>query len=154
MPMTSRVNPQLIAGLLFVLIGAAFLLGSLDLSYGTWRKIGPGAFPGLVASGLIAMGLIVAFTAEKHEAGKKQPSLYSSKVTFIIAAIVVFGLVVRGGGLLPAIFCCCFISSFASRPLQPAKSALYGLGLGAACSLAFIKGLGMPISIIGPWFGF
>ncbi|MBP2561672.1 hypothetical protein J2857_004462 [Neorhizobium galegae] len=151
--MTSRLNPQLIAGLVFVSIGAAFLLGSLDLSYGTWRKIGPGAFPGLVASALIAMGLIVAFTARRHDAGEEPPSLYSSKVMFIITAIVVFGLVVRGGGLLPAVFCCCFISSFASRPLRPVKSALYGLGLGAACSLVFIKGLGMPIAIIGPWFG-
>ncbi|MEN3149667.1 tripartite tricarboxylate transporter TctB family protein [Neorhizobium sp. IRAMC:178] len=151
--MTLRLNPQFAAGLVFVLIGAAFLLSSLDLSYGTWRKIGPGAFPGLVASALIAMGLIVAFTAKKHHAGEEPPSLYSSKVMFIIAAIVVFGLVVRGGGLLPAVFCCCFISSFASRPFQPVKSALYGLGLGAACSLAFIKGLGMPIAIIGPWFG-
>ncbi|KAB1083137.1 tripartite tricarboxylate transporter TctB family protein [Neorhizobium galegae] len=151
--MTSRLNPQLIAGLLFVLIGAAFLLSSLDLSYGTWRKIGPGAFPGLVASALIAMGVIVAFTAEKLNAGKEQPSLYSSKVTFIIAAIVVFGLVIRGGGLLPAVFCSCVISSLASRPLRPVKSMLYGLGLGTACSLAFIKGLGMPIAIIGPWFG-
>lgn len=151
--MTLRLNPQFAAGLVFVLIGAAFLLGSLDLSYGTWRKIGPGAFPGLVASALIAMGLIVAFTAKKRHAGEEPPSLYSSKVMFITAAIVVFGLVVRGGGLLPAVFCCCFISSFASRPFQPVKSVLYGLGLGAACSLAFIKGLGMPIAIIGPWFG-
>jgi hypothetical protein len=151
--MTSRFNPQLIAGLVFVLIGAAFLLSSLDLSYGTWRKIGPGAFPGLVASALIAMGVIVAFTAEKHDTSKEQPSLYSSKVTFIIAAIVVFGLVIRGGGLLPAVFCCCVISSLASRPLRPVKSMLYGLGLGTACSLAFVKGLGMPVAIIGPWFG-
>jgi hypothetical protein len=151
--MTSRLNPQLIAGLVFVLIGAAFLVDSIGLSYGTWRKIGPGAFPGLVASALIVMGLIVAFTAKRHGASEEPLRLYSSKLPIIIAAIVVFGLVIRGGGLLPAVFCCCFTSSLASRPLRPVKSALYGLGLGAACGLAFIKGLGMPVAIIGPWFG-
>jgi len=152
--MTARLNPQILAGLLFVSIGAAFLLGSLDLSYGTWRKIGPGAFPALVAVLLIAMGIIVAFSGSKSGVAEAPLRLYSAQLPVIIGAIVVFGLVIRGGGLLPAVFCCCLISSFASRPLRPVKSAIYGLALGIACSLAFVKGLGMPVSIIGPWFGF
>lgn len=151
--MTARLNPQILAGLLFVLIGTAFLIGSFDLSYGTWRKIGPGAFPALVAVLLIVMGIIVGFTARKSNAEEAPLRLYSSNLPVIIGAIVVFGLVIRGGGLLPAVFCCCLVSSFASRPLRPIKSALYGLALGSACSLAFVKGLGMPVSIIGPWFG-
>lgn len=152
--MTSRLNTQLIAGLIFVLIGCAFLVGSFDLSYGTWRKIGPGAFPALVAVALIAMGVIVATTS--RGAGKTDASLrlYSPQLPVIIASIIVFGLVIRGGGLLPAVFCCCLISSFASRPWCPVKSTLYGLFLGAACSLAFVEGLGLPVSIIGTWFEF
>lgn len=152
--MTARLNPQILAGLLFVSIGVAFLIGSFDLSYGTWRKIGPGAFPALVAVLLIVMGIIVGFSARKSDAKEAPLRLYSSNLPVIIGAVVVFGLVIRGGGLLPAVFCCCLVSSFASRPLRPVKSAIYGLALGAACSLAFVKGLGMPVSIIGPWFGF
>ncbi|EHS49718.1 hypothetical protein PDO_3027 [Rhizobium sp. PDO1-076] len=152
--MTARLNRQILAGLLFLSIGAAFLIGSFDLSYGTWRKIGPGAFPALIAVLLIVMGIIVGLSARKSGEDEAPLRLYSSNLPVIIGAIVVFGLVIRGGGLLPAVFCCCLVSSFASRPLRPVKSAIYGLALGAGCSLAFVKGLGMPVSIIGPWFGF
>jgi hypothetical protein len=152
--MTSRLNPQLIAGLIFVLIGSAFLVGTLDLSYGSWRKIGPGAFPALVAMALIFMGLIVAISARGAAVPTGKLRLYSPQLPVIIAAIIVFGLFIRGGGLLPAVFCCCVVSSLAARPWSPVKSALYGLFLGAACGLAFVKGLGMPVAIIGPWFGF
>jgi Tripartite tricarboxylate transporter TctB family len=152
--MTRRLNPQILAGLLFVSIGAAFLIGSLDLSYGSWRKIGPGAFPALVAALLMVMGMIVAWTGRRSEGNEPPLRLYSPQLPVIIGAIVVFGLVIRGGGLLAAVFSCCLLSSFASRPFRPVKSALYGLALGAGCCLVFVKGLGMPVNIIGPWFGF
>lgn len=151
--MSSRLNADLIAAILFVLIGCSFLAGTFDLPYGTWRKIGPGAFPALIATALIAMGILVAIAALRS--GVRGPILRFdfAKLLVIIASIVVFGIVIRGGGLLPAVLCCCCIASLASRPFRPVAMALYGLFLGAACSLAFVVGLGMPVSIIGPWFG-
>ena len=150
--MSSRLNADIIAGLFFVLIGICFLAGSFELPYGTFRRIGPGAFPALVAVGLIAMGVVVFISGRRSTAKIAPAQVHIQKVFVIIASIIVFGLVVRGGGLLPAILCCSFIAALASRPFQLAKMALYGLALGAICSLIFINGLGMPVPIIGSWF--
>lgn len=151
--MSSRLNADMIAGIFFVLIGACFLIGSFDLPYGTWRKIGPGAFPALVAASLVAMGILVFVTGKRQTRVAVPLGFQAQKLLVIIASIVVFGLVMRGGGLLPAVLCCSFIAALASRPFQPVRMAIYGVVLGAACSLAFIQGLGMPVAMIGPWFG-
>jgi putative tricarboxylic transport membrane protein len=150
--MSSRLNADIIAGLFFVLIGTCFLVGSFDLPYGTFRRIGPGAFPALVAVGLIAMGITVFVSGRRSTAKIAPAHVHIQKVFVIIASIIVFGLVIRGGGLLPAVLCCSFVAALASRPFQFTKMAFYGFALGAICSLVFIKGLGMPVSMIGPWF--
>ncbi|MDH7797097.1 MULTISPECIES: tripartite tricarboxylate transporter TctB family protein [unclassified Beijerinckia] len=153
--MNSRLNSETIAGLLFILIGAAFLMGSYGLAFGTWRKIGPGGFPAMVSVVLIAMGLLIAIKSLTAKAADTERLFFHfGNLAVIIAAIVIFGLTVRGAGLLPAVLACCVVAAGASRPFQPLTMMAYGLFLGAACSLVFVKGLGMPVAIIGPWFGF
>ncbi|MBN9081464.1 MAG: tripartite tricarboxylate transporter TctB [Rhizobiales bacterium 62-17] len=150
--MNSRLNSETIAGLLFVLIGAAFLIGSYGLSFGTWRKIGPGGFPAMVSVALIGMGLFVAIKSLRTNGGEPL-SFQFGNIAVIVASIVVFGLTVRGAGLLPAVLACSLVSALASKPFRPLIMIAYGLFMGAACSLVFVKGLGMPVAIIGPWFG-
>lgn len=152
--MSSRINTELLSGILFIFIGSLFLIGSLDLPFGTWRKIGPAGFPAIVAVGLVFMGGIIAFKAIKAGPTGDPLRFHPSKLLVIIASVVVFGITVRGAGLLVSVALCSLIASFASRPFRPIAMGLYGLFLGAACSLAFITGLGMPVRIIGPWFGF
>ncbi|EUB99801.1 hypothetical protein PMI07_006082 [Rhizobium sp. CF080] len=151
--MSSRLNADIIAGLFFILVGTCFLVGSFELPFGSFRRIGPGAFPALVAVGLIAMGLVVFVSGRRSTAKIAPAHVHIQKVFVIIASIIVFGLIVRGGGLLLAVLCCSFIAALASRPFEFAKMVLYGLALGAICSVVFIKGLGMSVPIVGPWFG-
>ncbi|WP_313618752.1 tripartite tricarboxylate transporter TctB family protein [Agrobacterium sp.] len=152
--MSSRLNTELLSGLLFILIGSLFLIGSLDLSYGTLRRIGPGRFPAMVAVGVIIMGVIIGLKGLKLGAAGETLRINPSRLVVIIASIVIFGLTVRGAGLLISVALCSLIASFASRPFRPITMGLYGLFLGGACSAAFIIGLGMPVRIIGPWFGY
>lgn len=152
--MFQRLNPEALAGGLFIAIGAAFLLGSFELSFGTLRRIGPAGFPALVACGLITMGVIVVFQAIRSKVRHDSVRFHPGKLAVIILSIVVFGLTVRGAGLLVAVALCSLTAAFASRPFRPVRMALYGLVLGTLSSLAFVTGLGMPVAIIGPWFGF
>lgn len=152
--MSSRINTELLSGILFIFIGSLFLIGSLDLPFGTWRKIGPAGFPAIIAIALILMGALVAFKAIKTGPTGDVLRFYPSRLIVIIASVIVFGITVRGAGLLVSVALCSLIASFASRPFRPIVMGLYGLLLGAMCSLAFITGLGMPVRIIGPWFSF
>jgi putative tricarboxylic transport membrane protein len=152
--MSSRLNTELLSGLLFILIGSLFLIGSLDLSFGTLRRIGPGGFPAMVAVGVIIMGVIIGLKGIKLGAAGETLRINPSRLVVIIASIVIFGVTVRGAGLLISVALCSLIASFASRPFRPIAMGLYGLFLGGACSAAFIIGLGMPVRIIGPWFGY
>jgi hypothetical protein len=153
--MNSRLNGETIAGLLFILIGGAFLASSFGLAFGTWRKIGPGGFPAMVSLALIAMGILVAIKSlSANGAEKESLSFHFGNLAVIVASIVIFGLTVRGAGLLPAVLACCLVAAGASKPFRPLPMIAYGLFLGAACSAVFVKGLGMPVAIIGPWFGF
>ena len=72
-------------------------------------------------------------------------------LVLILAAPVVFGLTVRGLGLLPAIALVALISSFASRRMRPVLAAAITVVLTAFCVLVFNVGLGLPIRLIGPW---
>lgn len=152
--MSSRINTELLSGLLFILIGGLFLLGSMDLPFGSLRRIGPAGFPAMVAVGLIAMGAIVALKGVKIGQTGEALRFYPSRLIVIIASIVIFGITVRGAGLLVSVALCSLTASFASRPFRPVAMGLYGLFLGAACSVVFITGLGMQVRIIGPWFGY
>lgn len=152
--MSSRLNTELLSGILFMLIGSVFLIGSVYLPFGTLRKIGPAGFPAMVAIALLIVGALIAIKAVRSGAAGEVLQLHPSKLGVIIASILVFGITVRGAGLLVAVALCSLIASFASRPFRPVVMGLYGLFLGASCSVVFITALGMPASIIGPWFGF
>lgn len=152
--MSQRLNPEVLAGALFTAIGLAFLIGSFELSFGTLRKIGPAGFPALVAVGLVAMGVLVLIQGLRSTARHEAVQFFPGKLAVIILSIVVFGLTVRGAGLLFAVALCSLTAAFASRPYRPIRMAIYGVLLGGLCSLAFVTGLGMPVAIIGPWFSF
>ena len=64
---------------------------------------------------------------------------------------VLFGLTVRGLGLLPAIAIVASISSFASRRMGIVLAAGITVVLTVFCVLVFNVGLGLPIRLIGPW---
>ncbi|MET0173929.1 MAG: tripartite tricarboxylate transporter TctB family protein [Agrobacterium vaccinii] len=151
--MSRRLNADMLAGGLFMVIGAGFLIPSIQLPFGTLRRIGPASFPTMVASGLIVMGIIVLIQSFKATASQEAVHFNLSKLGVIVLSIIVFGITVRGAGLLVSVALCSLTAALASRPFRPLPMAIYGLLLGTVCGLAFVTGLGMPVAIIGPWFG-
>ncbi len=144
---------DLICGLVFVVIGLLFAVGSTDLDMGTATRMGPGYFPMVLAGLLILLGLIIA--------GKSfgQPDAAIGGIPWramllIIPALCFFGFAVRGIGLVPGIFIVALAASFASSKMTPLLAVLLSAGLSIFCSLVFVKGLGLPIQLIGPWVRF
>ena len=71
----------------------------------------------------------------------------------IVAATVVFGLLVRGAGLAIALPLFVIMTAFASVKFRWGPSLVLAAGTTVFCVLVFVKGLGVPLPIIGRWFG-
>ena len=74
-------------------------------------------------------------------------------VILILGAPLVFGLTLRGIGLVPAVFVMVLIASLADPEFDLRFSLLVSAGLALFCWLVFGLGLGLTVPPIGPWLG-
>ena len=72
-------------------------------------------------------------------------------LVLIVGATLFFGLGLRGLGLLPVLLVVVFATAWASRYASLKASAALALGIALFCSGLFIKGLGLPLPLTGPW---
>jgi hypothetical protein len=140
------------AGLLFIAIAALFALGTQELDFGTARKLGPGAFPLLLAGALGLLGLVIVVQAFRNPA-THQVVIPWRGILLIVVAPVVFGLTVRGLGLVASIALVVAISAFASQRMSARLAVMLTVGLTLFCVLVFRIGLGLPLKLVGPWLG-
>ncbi|MGE0211919.1 MAG: tripartite tricarboxylate transporter TctB family protein [Parvibaculaceae bacterium] len=151
--MTSLNIRDAAAGAIFLVIGALFALGTLDLDMGSGLKMGPGFFPLILAVTLMLLGLGVIGTAFLT-ASEPIGTVPWRGVALILLAPVVFGLTVRGLGLVPALALATLIASFASRRMNPIIAVLVTVGLVLFCVVVFHYGLGLPVRLFGRWLGY
>ncbi|MBL9035010.1 MAG: tripartite tricarboxylate transporter TctB family protein [Rhodospirillaceae bacterium] len=141
---------DLTAGLLFIAIAALFALGALGQDLGTPRKLGPGAFPLLLSGILALLGAAVALKAFRTPAGGPVTIPWRG-ILLILVGPIIFGLTIRGLGLLATVALIVAVSTYASRRMSLWLSLAITIGLTAFCMLVFHLGLGLPIRLIGPW---
>ncbi|HZN76941.1 MAG TPA: tripartite tricarboxylate transporter TctB family protein [Micromonosporaceae bacterium] len=146
-----RSLPDVLAGGIFVLIGGAFVVGSLGYELGTPLRMGPGAFPLLVGATVAALGLaivgkgliageVVSFGAVPWRA-----------VAVIVLAVLFFGLTVRRIGFVPASAVTAFLTTLASRRVRPLTAVAVAAGLTVASTLIFVVGLQLRLPLWGSW---
>ena len=143
---------DLIGGFLVVLIGAAFLLFGRELEVGTSFRMGPGYFPIILSVLMIILGLTMVVLAWRKPASDhgvgQVPWLGLALVT---VPVVLFGLMLRGLGLAPILVLVVLLTAWASRHATLRTSLPLAVGIAAFCSVLFIKGLGLPLPLVGPW---
>ncbi len=147
-------SKDIAAGLLCMAIGAFFGLQAIfQLELGAASRMGPGYFPLIVASVLVAFGVatfVQGLAAERSSLGP----VSVRGVIFLTLAPVLFGLSVRPLGLGPAIALTALSSTFASRQMGVTAALLTTIGLCAFCILVFSLGLGLNLPIFGTLFDF
>lgn len=146
-------NPKdVLSGLLFIALGLLFAWQTQDLPMGTAVRMGPGYFPLLLSALLGLLGLIVLINGLRFP-GEMPSGIAWRAVVIVTGAVVFFGFAVRPLGFLPALGITVFVVSTASR-LFSFKTALASTVVMVIFAWAvFIKGLGLPIPILGPWLG-
>ena len=69
----------------------------------------------------------------------------------LMAAPIVFGVTVRGLGLVLALVLVAGIAAYASRRMTHRLAFLLAVGLTLFCVLVFSYALGLPFERFGPW---
>jgi hypothetical protein len=145
-------NPRdFTSGLIYLGCGAAGLLLGRGYGMGTALRMGPGYFPA-VLSGLLA--LIGAAAIVRSFRGAGEPiHLAWRKVVLVLVPVVLFGLLLRPAGLVVAVPVLVVGSSVASSRFRLRSALALAAGLTVFSVLVFVKGLGVPLPVLGSWFG-
>lgn len=145
-------SKDLSAGLLFMAVAGLFALGTLELDLGTALRLGPGAFPLLLAGALALLGAMIVAQAFRHPVAHVM-TLPWRGIVLIVAAPILFGLTVRGVGLVASIALVVAVSAFASQRMSLKLAVILTAALTVFCVLVFKVGLGLPLRLVGPWLG-
>jgi hypothetical protein len=140
------------SGVMFTIIGLGAVLIGQEYTMGSAGRMGPGYFPTVLGGLLTLLGLaalIRSFIRKGEPLGK-----FAIKETLLVlAAVVLFGFLLRGAGLVIAVPVMVMVSAYASPQFEWKSSVLLAIGGTIFCSVVFVLGLGVPMPILGSWFG-
>ena len=139
-------------GLIYIFFGASAILIARDYSMGTGVKMGPAYFPTILGGLLAVVGAIAVFRSFIVPGTPISAVAFKGLILVTVSALV-FGFVVRGAGLAVALPLLVIISAYASTSFRWRQTLIMAVVLTIACAVVFLKGLGIPLPIIGPWFG-
>ncbi len=156
--MQSRVQQALkdgLAGVVFVAIGLAFAFIGQTYALGTTGQMGPGYFPTVLGVILVVLGGAIVVQAFLSPDLEREPfgRIPWRALAMTLAAVMVFGLTVRGLGVAPAVFLSALLSALSSRTNSPLAAAAIGIGLAVLGVPIFIVALSLRLPLVGPWLG-
>ena len=137
---------------MYAAIGIAVIVIGRDYGMGSAMKMGPAYFPTILGALLAAIGAI-CIVQSLLVPGAPVDAFALRGLAMIITAIVLFGVLARGAGLVVAILVLVIVSSSASIKFTWSQSLALAGELIAFCALVFVKGLGVPLPLLGAWFG-
>ena len=139
-------------GLIYIVVGSAALIISRDYEMGSAVKMGPAYFPTLLGALLMGIG-IISVLRSFFKSGTAIGAVAWKGAFLIAASTVLFGMIVRGAGVAIALPLLVIISASASTRFSFKTSVVEAVGITAFCILVFVQGLGVPLPILGTWFG-
>lgn len=152
MQMLSRNPKDLWTGVLFIAVGLAAIYFIRGHQIGTAMRMGPAYFPTMLGLLQVLIGIAVIVRALVRP-GLPLGRFALTKIALVLGAIVLFGLLLRGMGLIIAIIVIVVLSAYASRNFRWATAAVLAVGIAICSAIIFVLLLGIPIPMIGTWIG-
>ena len=152
MPSFIRNPRDFWSGVLFVVIGLAAVIIARDYPMGSVVKMGPAYFPtalGWVLTGIGAVAILRSFI----RIGEPIRGFAVKQLALIVIPTAVFGMLIRPGGLIVATIVLVLVSAYASSKFRLGPALALAIGMAAFSALVFVKALGVPIPLLGSWFG-
>lgn len=151
MPAVRRALKDILAGSIFIAIGGAFALGALAYDIGTPLRMGPGYVPLVLGGILVALGggiVIKGFIAGE---GEEIGFVDVRAVVLVIAALLFFGITVRGLGVIGALFGTTLLAAMARSRTSWIEALVIAAGVTALSVAIFIYALQLRLPLIGSW---
>jgi len=139
-------------GLIYIAFGACAVLIAREYGMGTAFKMGPAYFPTVLGGLLILIGgvsLIRSFLKPGTPIG----AFAFKGLLLVFGVTFLFGLTVRHAGLIVALPLLVLGSGYASINFRWRPLLALAAGLTIFCFFVFLKGLGVPLPLVGPWLG-
>ena len=140
------------AGIMFLAIGLGTLCIGRDYAMGTAGRMGPGFFPSMLGWLLAAIGAITLIGACTTRGAPLEPLAWKH-MFLVLSGVLLFGFLVRGAGLALAVPLLILTSALASAKFRWQPTIALAIGATVFCVLLFVKALGLPLPVVGPWFG-
>jgi Tripartite tricarboxylate transporter TctB family len=134
------------AGLIFVAIGAGFILLAQQYRLGDMHRMGPGMFPTLVGALLALLGAIIAGRAFVLD-GEAVPRFYARPLAISLIAIVLFGVALQWLGLVAAIAVLVLVGAYAARDVRPVETLALAAVMIVFSVAVFVRLLGLPLPL-------
>jgi hypothetical protein len=140
-------------GVIYVLFGGAAFFIARDYGFGTASRMGPGYFPTVLSALLVLIG-VISLVRSLIVPGSPLGSFAIKAGFLIIFATLLFGFLINRAGLIIALLALVLVSAAASEKFRFEWTAVLGLiVLIAFCALVFVWALGVPMPLLGTWFG-
>jgi hypothetical protein len=152
--MMSIRNPRdFWAGAIYVALAVAVIWIGRNYQQGSSARMGPGYFP-VVLGGILAIFGVVSIVRSFIRPGEPVEAIAWRPLGLVLGSVVLFGLLLDRAGVVVALACLIVVSASASRYSRVNMTSVAAMtGLVAFCVLVFVKGLGVPMPLLGSWFG-
>ena len=149
-----RALKDILAGAVIIALGLAFALGALDYEIGDPLRMGPGYMP--LALGVIVIGLGIGIIIKGFLAGEDEAigGVDWRAIVLLTAALLFFGLTVRGLGVALALLGATLLASLARSRTSLIEVVATSVGLTVLSVVLFVFVLQLRVPLTGPWLPF
>jgi len=142
-----RNNKDVLAGLLFILIGGFALFVAGDYQMGSAMRMGPGYFPTVLGGMLCLFGVVL--TLRGLLSAEKVSGAWGWKpVVLLSSSLMLFGFIVTRLGLIPALAVMFFVSALAGREFRIGEVLVLTAVMSVFAVGVFVLLLKMPFQLI------
>jgi hypothetical protein len=150
-PAVRRALKDILAGSIFIALGGAFALGALAYNIGTPLRMGPGYVPLALGGILVALGAAIIIKGFIAGEGEEIGFVDVRAVVLIVAAVLFFGITVRGLGVIGALFGATLLAALARSRTSWVTAIVIATGITALSVVVFIFALRLRLPLFGTW---
>ena len=142
-----RLNQDVLAGCLFLLIGLAAVAGARDFEMGTAMRMGPAYFPTVLGWILYGFGAFLLLRGIARGGGPAVTWGWRP-LAFVTLALLAFGFAIGRFGLIPALLGMFFVCAAAGRDYRFGEVLVLALVLSAFAVGIFVYALKLPFRLL------